>query len=291
MIHGGGFTVGSPHDDDRINSSFVKMHNALVIELNYRKAPWNPFPTAPHDLEALILAAYEDPSLPIDKSRIAIGGFSAGGNLTLAVSQLPSIREKVKPSAAILLYPALDFTVPLGAKEKSRYYKPSLGSGQRSASNDFLSLFAPLFDWSYIPAGQDLRDPLISPYFAPREILPPHIFVIGAELDQLAHEDWRFASKLAGRPIPTLQDKVGQERPSEKGDAFILDDERFAFEHVEKDGKRSVRWLLVPDQIHGFDVTPIRVHGSEDAFKDAQVKAEAYQKLVGKWLFSRVWKQ
>lgn len=283
--------MGSPHDDDKLNHSFAKMHNVLVIELNYRKAPWYPFPTAIHDIEALLLAVFEDSSLPIDKNRTAIGGCSAGGNLTLAVSQLPSIREKVQPKAATVLYPAVDFTVPLEDKLKMRHYKPALRSGQRSANSDFLSPMVPFFHWSYLSVGQDLRDPLVSPYFAPREVFPPHVFVLGAELDLLSHEDWRFANKLAGRPVPPFEDKVGQENPAAEGEnLLILDDERFSFEHVEEGGKKSVRWLLVPDQIHGFDVTPPRIHGSEEAFEDAGAKTLAYQKLLGEWLFDRAWK-
>jgi poly(3-hydroxybutyrate) depolymerase len=65
-----------------LNERFASMHNVLVIELNYRKAPAHPFPTALYDLEALMLAVFDDESLPIDKGRIAVGGFSAGGNLT-----------------------------------------------------------------------------------------------------------------------------------------------------------------------------------------------------------------
>lgn len=273
------------------------MHDILVIELNYRKAPWHPFPTAVHDLEALLLAAVADASLPIDKDRVAIGGFSAGGNLTLAASQLPSVREHVRPRAAVLLYPSVDFTVPLAAKLAARHYKPPAGrssaTNASASSGDYLRHLVPFFNWSYLPVGQDLRDPLLSPYFAAREDLPPHVFVLAAELDMLAHEAWRFASKLAGgsRPVPTLEEKVGQEKPAEEGTRLILDDERFSFEHVDEGGERSVRWLLVPDQIHGFDVGPPRLHGSEEAFEDAKVKTKAYQKLMGEWLFDRAWKQ
>ncbi|KAK7743695.1 hypothetical protein SLS62_010472 [Diatrype stigma] len=303
-IHGGGFTIGSPHDNDKWNSSLTRMHDILVIGLNYRKAPWYPFPTGLHDIEALLLAAIADASLPIDRDRVAIGGFSAGGNLALAASQLPSVREHVRLRAAVSLYPVVDYTVPPEAKLAARHYKPlMLGPGSSSATaattstngnaDDYLRKMAPFFDWSYLPVGQDLRDPLLSPYLAARSALPPHVFVLGAELDMLAHEAWRLASKLTGgaRPVPTLADKVGQEKPAAEGTRLILDDERFSFEHVDADGERSVRWLLVPDQIHGFDVAPPRLHGSEEAFRDAGVKATAYQKLLGEWLFDRAWKQ
>ncbi|OTA90464.1 hypothetical protein M434DRAFT_397998 [Hypoxylon sp. CO27-5] len=289
-IHGGGFCLGQPHDDDVWNARFANMHNVLVIALNYRKAPSYPFPTALYDLEALMLAAFDDESLPIDKDHIAVGGFSAGGSLTLTVCQLPSIREKVKPLAALPIYAVVDKSIPPEVKLKTRYYKLGLGPGLRSQPTDFLAVLSPIFMWSYIDPGRNLKDPLLSPYFAPRDALPPHIFFIGTELDQLAHETWCMASKLAGRREPLLSEKVGQEKPADRKGELILDDERFAFEHIEEGGKRSIRWLLVPDQIHGFDHLPRSYHGSEDALKDARVKEVAYQKILGEWLRGVAWK-
>ena len=92
-VHGGGFCIGHQRDDDEWNRAFADAHGVLVISLNYAKAPAAPFPTAPRDVEALLLAALADASLPIDRTtdgpttRTAIAGFSAGGNLALAVSR------------------------------------------------------------------------------------------------------------------------------------------------------------------------------------------------------------
>ncbi|KAI0846164.1 alpha/beta-hydrolase [Daldinia vernicosa] len=288
-IHGGGFCFGRVSDNDDWNAHFANMHNVLVVALNYRKAPWHPFPTATYDLEALILAILDDDSLPIDKTRIAIGGFSAGGSLTLSVCQLPSIREKVRPSAAVPIYAVIDKTIPPEVKVKTRYYKPGLGPGMRSAPVDYLATLSPLFLSSYIEPGFNTADPLLSPYFAPRNTLPPHIFFIGTELDQLAHETWCMANKLAGRPEPPLTDIVGQEKLGPGKGELILDDERFAFEHIEDEGKSSVRWLLIPDQIHGFDQVPPRWLG-EEGLEDAKLKETAYQKILGEWLLGFVWK-
>lgn len=265
------------------------MHNMLVVALNYRKAPAYPFPTATHDIEALTLAVFDDESLPIDKSRIAIGGFSAGGSLTLSVCQLPSIRQKVKPSAAVPIYSVVDKSIPTEVKISTRYYKPDLAPGIRGEPTDFLAKLGDIFLWSYINPGVDLQDALLSPYFASTDTLPPHIFFVATELDQLAHESWCMANKLAGRPEPPFTEKVGQEkRAAEKGQ-LILDDERYAFEHVDEGGKRSIRWLLVPDQIHGFDRLPPNWHGQE-SLEDAKLKEVAYQKAVGEWLQDFVWK-
>ncbi|KAI5922441.1 Alpha/Beta hydrolase protein [Camillea tinctor] len=290
-IHGGGFCIGDPHDDNELNARFSDINNVLVIALNYRKAPQYPFPTAVYDLEALMLAAYNDKTLPIDKSRIAVGGYSAGGSLTLSVCQLPSIRETIKPAAALPVYAIVEHTTPLEQKYKLRHYKPGLAPGKRSSETDMLAFIADVFEWAYVPLVQDLRDPLLSPFYAPREALPPHIFFVASELDMLSHETWRMASKFAGRPVPTFADKVGQPEPASKPGELILDDEKFAFEKFDDDGKRSVRWLLIPDQIHGFDRTRFSLHGSEEALHDARLKTEAYQKAQGEWLHQVAWKK
>ncbi|KAH9885050.1 alpha/beta hydrolase fold protein [Xylariomycetidae sp. FL2044] len=287
-VHGGGFCIGTAADDDEVAASLADKHNFLVISVSYRKAPWYPFPTAIHDVEALMLAVHADESLPIDKSRIAVIGYSAGANLSLAACQLPSIRETIKPKAVIPVYAVVDVGIPSSEKCKSRFYKPGL-IGLRGAATDYLDRNSPTIAWSYVRTGQDYRDPLLSPYFAPRDALPPHIFFVSTELDQLAHEGWRMASKLAGRPIPELSDKVGKEEQAAQKGALILDDERFAFEHIEPDGNGSVRWLLIPDALHGFDHLPVSWVG-EEGFQDARVKTEAYQKIIAEWLYNVVWK-
>lgn len=286
-MHGGGHCVGDPAEDDGLNRSFANMHNILVVALSYRKSPRFPFPAAIHDIEALILAICTDESLPIDKSRIAVGGFSAGAALSLSVCQLPSIREKVKPAAVFPIYPAVDWTLTAEDRAKSRYYKQSL-TGLRSGSSDMLAPLMSMFLWNYVPTGQDLRDPLLSPAFAARENLPPHIFMVAAELDHLARESWLMACRLSGRPTPALGNRVGQEHPGEPN-KLILDDERFAFEQLDANGG-SLRWLLVPDQVHSFDHHSPTIHGSKESAEDAEAKTRLYQQALGDWLREVAWK-
>lgn len=234
-----------------------------------------------------MLAVYDDESIPFDRHRVAVGGFSSGGNLATAVCQLEPIRDTIQPSAVCPIYPLVDLSTKADKKALTRYYKPTLGSGLRANATDILSPVSHLFGWSYLPYGQPLRDPLLSPIFAPREHLPKKIFIVATELDRLAHEAWRMASLLAHRPEPSVDVKVGQEQPGAPGE-LILDDERFMFQHVDDDGG-EVQWLLVPDQIHGFDLEPLGFHGSEDAFRDAQLKTEAYQRILGDWLHNSAW--
>ncbi|KAI0178733.1 alpha/beta-hydrolase [Hypoxylon sp. FL1284] len=288
-IHGGGFCLGRPNDDDAWNARFASMHGVQVIALDYRKAPAHAFPTAVYDCEALLLAACDDAALPVDRARVAVCGFSAGGCLALTVSQLPAVRDKVKPAAALPVYPVVDQSIPAALKGTTRHYKPALGGGVRAELYDYLATFSPILLWGYLSPGLDLRDPRISPYFTPRDNLPPHLFFIATELDQLAHETWCMASKLAGRPEPALADRVGREQPAENKGQLILDDDRFAFEHVDPAAGRSVRWLLVPDQLHGFDRLPENWHDKE-GLEDARLKEVACQKLMGEWLRDVVWR-
>ncbi|KAH7210212.1 Alpha/Beta hydrolase protein [Fusarium oxysporum] len=298
-IHGGGFCIGSSQDDDAWNRSFSDTHSVLVVALNYSKAPAAPFPTGLDDLVSLYLAALDDESLPIDKAnggRIAICGFSAGGNLSLGLSQrlLQSDHCTCHPRAAISVYGALDISRSPEAKASTRQYKTdaSLGS-PRTSARDLLLNMAPLFDWSYLPDGQDMQDPLVSPGpCADPDDLPPHVFIIASELDMLAKESQDCASRLArarGSGIPVADSEIarcGRSEPGKLGE-LELEDKRFAWQETFPDG--SVRWLLVPDVLHGFDSLPMRERlGGEETIKDAELKTEAYCKLLGDWLLNTV---
>ncbi|KAK3988853.1 Arylacetamide deacetylase [Cladorrhinum sp. PSN332] len=300
-IHGGGWCIGQSRDDDEWNRAFADGHKVLVIALNYAKAPGSPFPTAIYDLQALLLAALADESLPIDRTsnngrgRTAILGFSAGGNLTLAVSQLPDIKNHPNsPLAAVSVYGSLDLSLSVEEKLKNRPYKTGLGA-PRGGNSDYLTGMAPAFEWGYIPEGHDLQDPLLSPAYAKREDLPEFLGFVGCELDFLAHEGWRAACKFAGRKVPDRKSEDAMERicgiegvvSEVKGEeGLVLDDERFAFE----DG--GVKWLLVPDVVHGFDSVSARgfAGGGEETRKDAENKEALEREELGRWLKEVVWK-
>ncbi|KAK4185623.1 Alpha/Beta hydrolase protein [Podospora australis] len=316
-IHSGGFCLGSSRDDDEWNRAFADKHDILVIALNYSKAPASPFPIGLHDVEALLLAALADESLPIDRTtprlysrpglgRTAILGFSAGGNLAMSVSQLPDVKSHPNtPAAAISIYGCLDLSVPAEEKIKNRPWKGSLPAPRGNLTDSLVGL-VPAFDWSYIPYGHDLRDPLLSPHFAERDNLPPYTCLVAAELDMLAHESWRMACRLAGKQVPDRESDdptwriCGNEYISAKKGELLLgmEDERFAFEKNWEDddnegrsGGGGVKWLLVPDALHGFDSPHIRrVMGGEETIDDAEVKTKLVTDELARWLTERVWR-
>lgn len=285
-IHGGGFVFGDPSDNDAWNYIFSNLHNALVIALNYAKAPGSPFPGAVADLEALVPAVLADPDLApcIRQDKVGMAGFSAGGNLTLSINENPAIREKIT-AGVVPIYPPVDFSVPPKLKSETRRYKPALG-GVRGADKDFLLDVSEAFNKAYIPEGHDVRDPLLSPFFADRSTLPRRIWVIGCELDMLGHEAWRTASRLAGRKVPGLGERIGQEEPGKPGVLITDGDERFAWE--EKNGDGEVKWLCVPDAVHGFDMEPAAAASADEATReDGYLKRDEVIRLAGEWLFGQ----
>lgn len=85
-FHGGGFTLGAPTDDARWCGTVVDECNAIVVSVDYRKAPEFPFPTAVEDgVDAVIWIHKHAEELGIDREKIALSGFSSGGNMAFTV--------------------------------------------------------------------------------------------------------------------------------------------------------------------------------------------------------------
>ena len=85
-FHGGGFTLGGPEDDARWATAVVSNAHAVVCSVHYRRAPEHPFPTAVEDgVDAVFYLIDHAEELGIDPLRIAVSGFSAGGNMSFTV--------------------------------------------------------------------------------------------------------------------------------------------------------------------------------------------------------------
>lgn len=108
-MHGGGYIVDEGDADDACCLSYATNLNVLVISIEYRLAPQDPFPAALDDCFAawqyLLDSATE---LNIDPRRIAIAGRSAGGGLAAALCQRIRDAGGTQPAAQLLTYAMLD---------------------------------------------------------------------------------------------------------------------------------------------------------------------------------------
>ena len=105
-IHGGGYLIGSPEQDDVLCRRYVERLGITVAAVRYRLAPEHPYPAPLEDCYSVLTWLAGLPG--VDSARIAIGGASAGGGLTAALAFLARDRGEVAPVLQVLSYPMLD---------------------------------------------------------------------------------------------------------------------------------------------------------------------------------------
>lgn len=99
-IHGGGYLLGSPEQDDALCRRYVQRLGIVVAAARYRLAPEHPYPIPLEDCYTVLTWLAGLPG--VDADRIAIGGASAGGGLTAALSFLARDRGEVSPVLQVL---------------------------------------------------------------------------------------------------------------------------------------------------------------------------------------------
>ena len=108
-FHGGGFVFGSPEITLPTAQKLAEDIGCLIILPDYRLAPEHPFPAALEDgLSVLSWLDANADELRLDKTRVAIGGDSAGGGHAVVLTAAIRDRAGIKPSSLFLVYPMLD---------------------------------------------------------------------------------------------------------------------------------------------------------------------------------------
>ena len=184
-FHGGGFIMGDLEMEHARCLAMAAEGGAVSVGVDYRLAPENPFPAGAEDCyAALEWVADHAEELKIDPAKIAIGGGSAGGNLTAAVALMARDRGGPDVAFQMLSYPVVD----------DRCETPSMKNG------------AGLYIWDY-QNTLDMWDQYIgkersnvSPYAAPTRAkdlsgLPP-AYVMTCEHDCLRDEAIIYAMQL-----------------------------------------------------------------------------------------------
>ncbi len=199
-IHGGGFTAGSPAQNDDFCLRVVEEVRCVVVSVDYRLAPAHPFPAALDDCYvALRWLATPDSGLEIDPGRIAVGGSSAGGNLAAAVTLMARDRGEVALAFQLLVYPCLD----------DRHTTPS--SHEMAAEGMIWNRAQSLRGWQLYLGNDGNKEngqtSDVSSYAAPARManldgLPP-TYVMAAQLDLLRDEDIEYAMRLMQAGVPT----------------------------------------------------------------------------------------
>jgi acetyl esterase len=196
-IHGGGFAVGTIDMEHAVAARLVSRLGIVVVAVDYRLAPENPFPAGLEDcFAALQWMRTEAPALGIDPDRIGAYGQSAGGGLTAALALLARDRGGPKLCFQFLGIPELD----------DRLETPSM---QQFVDTPVWHRGNAILSWRYYLGNGHTGE--VSPYAAPARAtdlsnLPP-AYVSTMEFDPLRDEGILYALRLlqAGVPVELHQ--------------------------------------------------------------------------------------
>ncbi|KUN53982.1 hypothetical protein AQJ46_50080 [Streptomyces canus] len=196
-LHGGGFVVGDWQADDPYCRLLADTAGCAVINLDYVLAPEHPFPAAVEQTHALLAWLHRHGSeLGLDGDRLVVGGHSAGGNISAAVSLLAVDRAQFPLRGQIIDYAPLDLATSPSAK-------PNPDPSPDPAFAEFLTRVAEQFNAWYLATAADAHNPLASPLLAPDLTGLPPALVITAGHDALCAEGDAYARRLREADVET----------------------------------------------------------------------------------------
>ena len=185
-IHGGGWIFGSINSHDNLCRYLCKKAHCIVVSIGYRLSPEYKYPIPLEDVYESILWIHKNAhNFSGIKTKIAIAGDSAGGNIIAVISQMIRDRKGPKITCVILAYPALDLYTfdTLSYKENDRIY------GLTYAEMQF-------FKNQYLNPDNDPHIPEISPIYNPNlHNLPPTLINV-SEFDVFRDEGIKYANLL-----------------------------------------------------------------------------------------------
>ena len=183
-FHGGGWVIGDLEIADTTARDLAVYSGALVVSVDYRRAPEAPFPAAIHDALAVTQAVLGgDSALPIDVLRVAVAGDSAGATLAAVTAQQLRGHQPALVHQA-LIYPATELSTNL------------TGSFQEFAEGHFLTVRDIEYFYSTY-AGENRSDVLASPGLNPDLSNLPSATVITAGCDPLRDQAEAYAQAMA----------------------------------------------------------------------------------------------
>ena len=190
-FHGGGWVLGNVVGYDPVCTFLAAQVGCVVVSVDYRLAPEYQAPVAVEDcVDATTWVGVNGDVLRADTTRMAVAGDSAGANIAAVVAQVLRDHGDTRLRHQALIYPATDLTM------QSR----SIREHSNAAILTKRSMDA--YRDHYVPAGHDLRDPLLSPLFGRLEGLPPAL-VQTADLDPIRDDGIRYAAALREAGVPT----------------------------------------------------------------------------------------
>ena len=190
-IHGGGFIFAAAPYHYTLAKEYALQANCRVVFPDYRLAPKHPYPAAAEDCWAVWQWTVQNARvLGIDPERIAVGGDSAGGELSAAVALMARDRGEKQPVLQMLVYPVADRRMET---ESSRRF--------RDAPVWNTALSEKMWEY-YLPELPKEHIEYASPNEAPDLTGLAPAYVEAAEFDSLRDEALSYADRLEQAGVP-----------------------------------------------------------------------------------------
>ena len=190
-LHGGGFILGSAGMDEGMNLEIGKQVGCKIISIDYAKAPEFPYPAAVNQVYEVVQHVFENAErYGIDGRKMAIGGHSAGGNLSAVACMKAKEEGEFQFACQVLDYPPTDLAT-------NPYEKPA-------PKGSIPPNMAQVFNDCYVDPSQ-AKEPFVSPVYASQaelEGLPPALFILAGR-DSLHDEGLKYCSMLKAAGVVT----------------------------------------------------------------------------------------
>lgn len=194
FYHGGGWVIGDLETHDRECRMLCQGAGCVVVAVDYRLAPEQPFPAAVEDaFDALQWVARHAQEIGGDPARIAVGGDSAGANLSAVVSLLARDAGGPPLLFQLLIYPAVD------ARKDADYRSLTVNAEDPFLARKSIDHFYALYLGKDAAKRKDVR---VSPLLAASHRGLPPALVVTAEFDPLRDEGEAYARALEAAGVP-----------------------------------------------------------------------------------------
>ncbi len=219
--HGGGYSTGSCMYARTLTTKLASITSMDVLSFDYRLAPEHPYPAALEDvMEAwnyLMLMGY-------GAKDVFVAGDSAGGNLALALGLQLQKEGRRLPGGFFLMSPWTDLTSQGESHTTRAEVDPVL-------DKEYLEEMI----HNYVPEGEALDNPMISPLFGEFKDFPPTYIQVG-NCEVLLSDSQHLQKKMKKAGVHVVMDvypkmwhvfqmaplKVANEA-MQKGGKFIYD--------------------------------------------------------------------
>lgn len=190
-LHGGGWVRDSIDGNDPICRTLTNRGECAVVSVGYRLAPEHPFPVGLEDCYTALEWVHGNHEVVLgDPDRIGVGGKSAGGNLTIALSLLVRDRNGPEIGHQFPCVPILDR--PRGTDS---YEENSEGAGLSRADMEWY--------WDhYVRSSIDVGNRYAAPLQARDLSALPPATVVTAGFDPLRDDGIEYVSRLEDADVP-----------------------------------------------------------------------------------------